>query len=93
MVTIAQQIAQKEDEIARLKKKLRGIENGQKIILGAMLIKTAQHDPKMRAWVLEEVARSVTREADKKRLEPLLEMLREIPETSRENEEETGTIA
>lgn len=90
MATIEQQIAQKEDELARLRKKSRDLANGQKIILGGMLIHAAEHNTKMRAWLLEEADRTVTREADKKRLAPLLDALRGSP-TTPETEDSTTT--
>ena len=45
-------------------------------ILGGMLLAAARHDPKIRAWVIKEAAKAVTREVDKKRLEPLLDELK-----------------
>jgi hypothetical protein len=41
-----------------------------------MLLQAAKTDPSMKRWVLDNAAKVVTREADKKRLEPLLEQLR-----------------
>jgi hypothetical protein len=52
--------------------------DGQKIILGGMLLAAARHDPKIRAWVIKEAAKAVTREIDKKWLQPLLDELRAI---------------
>ena len=89
MATIEQQIAQKEDELARLRKKSRNLANGQKIILGGMLIHAAGKDAKIRSWLLEEAEESITREADKKRLAPLLDALRGTPESQRPGGEET----
>lgn len=54
------------------------LENGQKIILGGMLLAAARHDPKIRAWVIKEVDKAVTRDIDKKRLDPLLDELRAL---------------
>ena len=89
MATIEQQIAQKEDELARLRKKSRELENGQKIILGGMLIRAARENAKIRTWLLGEAEKSITREADKKRLAPLLDFLRLTPEAKPESGEET----
>ena len=74
--TIEQQIAEAEARLARLRTQSRQLENGQKIILGGMLIASARHDPKMRAWVIKEAEKAVTRDVDKKRLQPLLDELR-----------------
>jgi hypothetical protein len=74
--TIEQQIAEAEARLARLRTQSRQLENGQKIILGGMLLAAARHDSKMRAWVIKEAAKAVTRDVDKKRLQPLLDELK-----------------
>jgi len=76
--TIEQQIAEAEARLARLRTQSRQLENGQKIILGGMLLAAARHDPKMRAWVIKEAEKAVTRDVDKKRLQPLLNELKTI---------------
>jgi len=76
-LTIAQKIAQKEAELARLRQQSRKLENGQKIILGGMLLNAAKTDPNIRAWLLNEASK-VYREADRKRLAPLLANLATI---------------
>ena len=70
--TLEQQIAEAEAKLARLRTQSRQLENGQKIILGGMLLAAARHDPKIRVWVIKEAGKAVTRDIDKKRLEPLL---------------------
>jgi len=77
-LTIAQKIAQKEAELARLRQQSRKLENGQKIILGGLLINAAKADPNIRAWLLNEASK-VNREADRKRLAPLLADLANLP--------------
>jgi hypothetical protein len=74
--TLEQQIAEAEARLARLRTQSRQLENGQKIILGGMLLAAARHDPKIRAWVIKEADKAVTREIDQKRLQPLLNELR-----------------
>lgn len=74
-LTIEQKIAQKEAELARLRSKGRALENGQKIILGGMVLTEARKDPKIRQWLLEMAKVTVKREVDMKRLAPLLEEL------------------
>jgi hypothetical protein len=74
-LTIDQKIAQKEAELARLRSKGRSLENGQKIILGGMVLAEAKKDPKIRQWLLEMTKLTVKREVDIKRLTPLLEEL------------------
>ena len=74
--TLEQQIAEAEARLARLRTQSRQLENGQKIILGGMLLAAARHDPKMRAWLIQEAGKAVTRDVDKKRLQPLLDELK-----------------
>ena len=42
--------------------------------LGGMILSATKHDDQIRGWVLEEGAK-LTREADQKRMEPLLKAL------------------
>lgn len=76
--TTAQKIAQLESQLARLREKDRALENGQKIILGGMLLASARTDQRIRQWVITEAAK-ITRPADIKRLAPLLEELKAMP--------------
>lgn len=73
--TIDQKIAEAEAKLARLRKQSRELENGQKIILGGMVLAAARRDARWREWLLKEAAQHVTREADRKRLAPLLDEL------------------
>jgi hypothetical protein len=73
--TLKQQMAEAEAKLARLREKSRQLENGQKIILGGLLLNAAKDDARIREWLLKEAAKAVTREADKKRLAPLLDEL------------------
>lgn len=77
--SIQQKIAQKEAELARLRQRSRALENGQKIILGGLLLNAARHQPRIRQWLLTEAEKAVTREVDKKRLAPLLDELAKLP--------------
>lgn len=76
--TIAQQIAEAEATLARLREQSRELENGQKIILGGMLLSAAKRDAKIRQWLISEASKSVKRPADVKRIAPLLEELRQV---------------
>lgn len=82
-LTPKQQIAQLESQIARLRDKDRRLENGQKIILGGMLLAAARHDPQMAQWIVLEAAKAITRDVDRKRLQPLLGMLVELHKIER----------
>lgn len=77
--TSAQIIAEYEAKIARVKAKDRSLENGQKIISGAVVIHAARQNPKIRKWFVEELDKTVTRKADRTRIEPLLVELRAMP--------------
>lgn len=83
-----QKIAEAEARLARLREESRKKKNSQKILLGGMLINAARKNPKIRQWLLEEAERSITRDVDKKRLEPLLDTLRSTPESQPENRAE-----
>lgn len=75
-----QKIASLEAKIARIREKDRKRENGQKIILGAMLLNEARQEPRIRKWLIDTATRTVTRKADVSRLQPLLDELRELGE-------------
>lgn len=76
--TINQKIAEAEAKLARLHQQSRQLENGQKIILGGMLLNVARKDQKIREWLINEADKSITREADKNRIAPLIEELKQI---------------
>jgi hypothetical protein len=76
--TLEQKIAALDAKIARLRHQSRQLETGQKIILGGMLINAARENHRIREWLLEEANKVVTREADKKRLAPLLDDLNKL---------------
>jgi len=75
-LTTSQKIAQLEDKIARLRKQDRALENGQKIVIGGMMIALAKKDPKAAQRLIELIEQNVTRDIDKKRIEPLIEELK-----------------
>lgn len=73
--TLEQKIAAIDAQIARLRTQDRKLETGQKIVLGGMLLNAARQNESVRAWLIQEANRSITRHVDKKRLAPLLEEL------------------
>jgi hypothetical protein len=77
--TLEQKIAETEARLAQLRNRSRQLENGQKIILGGLLLNAARNEPRIRKWLLEAAGKSVTREVDRKRLEPLLAELAALP--------------
>ena len=74
-LTIEQKIAQKEAELARLRNQSRALENGQKIILGGMLLAEARKDAKIRQWLLSMVQAPVKRDVYQRRRAPLIDEL------------------
>jgi len=48
-------------------------------VLGGLLLNAARHQPRIRKWLLDEAANTVTRDADKARLAPLLAELAAMP--------------
>lgn len=77
-LTLEQKIAATEARLARLRNQSRALENGQKIILGGLVLKAARTDPTIRKWLLGQAASHVHREADKARLAPLVAELEAI---------------
>ncbi|WP_080962834.1 hypothetical protein, partial [Pseudomonas lundensis] len=72
---------QKEAELARLRNQSRELENGQKIILGGMLLAEARKDAKIRQWLLSMVQATVKRDVDQRRLAPLIDELAALDKT------------
>lgn len=68
MATLEQQIAQKQDELARLKEKAQKQENAQKIVLGGMVLAVARKNPQFAQSLLAMIDKEVNRDTDKKRL-------------------------
>lgn len=85
MATLEQQIAQKQDELARLKEKARKLENGQKIIIGGMMLAMAKDNPTVSKKLLEWINQEVTRKTDLKRLENIIDELKETAQQSDNN--------
>lgn len=81
-LTIEQKIAQKEAELARLRNQSRALENGQKIILGGMLLAEARKDAKIRQWLLSMATATVKRDVDQRRLAPLIAELAALDKPS-----------
>lgn len=75
-LTLEQKIAQKEAEIARLKQQARKKENGQKIVIGGLMLSVAQDDPKFAQQLLRYIEERVTRKTDLNRLDDVIEELK-----------------
>lgn len=91
MKTTAQLIAEREADLARLKAKENQLANGQKIILGGMLLSLAKKDTNLANTVLGWIGDNVKRKEDKKRLEPVIAELEEIILNS--NTAKNGAVA
>lgn len=78
MATLEQQIAQKQDELARLKEKAQKQENAQKIVIGGMVLSVARKNPQFAQNLLSMIDREVNRDTDKKRLESVIGELQEF---------------
>lgn len=81
MADIKQKIAQKEAELARLKEKERKLENGQKIIIGGMMLSMAKDNPQVANKLLEWIDKEVTRKTDLDRLAGVIKQLQEMANT------------
>lgn len=82
MATLEQQIAQKQDELNRLKEKAQKQENAQKIILGGMLLSVARKNNDVARMVLDMINKEVNRDTDKKRLESVVNELQIVANQS-----------
>ena len=78
MLTIEQKLAKNEAERNRLMAKKNSLENGQKIIIGGMFLSLAKTNTGIAKFILENANNHVTRPADIKRIEPLLDELRQV---------------
>ena len=64
------------DKADRLKIQIDKQLNGQKFVLGGMLMKIAEEDPSRIPQLLTDIEKYVTRKADISRLEPFKEEIR-----------------
>lgn len=73
--SIEQKIAQKEAEIARLKDQARKKENGQKIIIGGLMLSVAKDDSRVAKQLLQLIENRITRKTDLDRLDNIIDEL------------------
>ena len=78
MATLEQQLAHKPDELNRLKEKAKTLENGQKIVLGGMVLSVARKNPQFARQLLNMIGNEINRDTDKKRLENIIDELKGI---------------
>lgn len=74
--TLNQKIAQKEQEIANLKAKVRKQETSQKIIIGGMMLALAKNDTRRAQMLIDDIKNNVTRDSDLKKLSSVIDGLR-----------------
>lgn len=77
-LTLEQKIAQKEQEIARLKDQARRKETAQKVVIGGLMLSVAKNDARVAQQLLELIREHITRKADLERLEPVIEQFEEL---------------
>ena len=85
MATLEQKIAQKEDELNRLKEQSRKLENGQKIITGGMYLSIARKDTQRAKTLLEDIKREVTKKTDLDRMKPIIDELEKIVKSDKDS--------
>jgi uncharacterized small protein (DUF1192 family) len=76
--SIKQEIAALEAKIARKREAVRKLSDGQKIIIGGMMLALADKDPAAKKRLVELIEQNVKREADVKRIAPLVEELKRV---------------
>ncbi len=77
-LTLEQKIAKKEKDLALLKERVRKAENGQKIIIGGMMLSIAKKDPIRAKQLLQDIENEVTRKTDLDRLDSVIKELNEV---------------
>lgn len=87
MATLDQKIAQKQDELARLKEQSRKLENGQKIIIGSMMLSLAKKDPSIAKLLLDNINNEVTRKTDLDRLESVMTELKAVIDKANQSQD------
>ena len=70
-----QKIAQKEQEIANLKAKVRKQETSQKIIIGGMMLALAKNDAERAQMLIDDIKNNVTRDSDIRKLSSVIDEL------------------
>lgn len=76
MATLEQQIQAKLNELNALKEKQRKAENQQKIIVGALVLKSCENNTNI-AYQLLNIINNTASDRDKKKLESLISDLKE----------------
>lgn len=72
-LTLEQEIQQLQDKLNRKLDEKRRIDDGQKFVIGGMMLRLAQQDKAVRGSLLDWMNAHITRPADLKRIQPLLD--------------------
>lgn len=78
MLKTDQKIALLQQQINRLKDSKRKEETSRKIIIGGMMMSLAKKDKAICSQLLDLIDKNITREADKKRIQPLIDELKSL---------------
>lgn len=79
--TLEQKRQEALDKANRLQRQIEKQLNGQKFVLGGMLMAIAEHEPDRIPQILADIDKYVTRKADISRLEPFkYELGNDVPE-------------
>ena len=65
-----------KQSLARKREAKKRLDDGQKIIIGGMMLSLAERDESARKRLVELLEKNVTREADVRRIHPIIEKLR-----------------
>ena len=74
--TLEQEIADLQNKLARKQEAQRHLADGQKIIIGGMMLALAHQDDTSRKRLIELLEKHVTRDADLRRITPLIAELK-----------------
>lgn len=76
LLTREQRIAQLEAKLDRERTALQKLADGQKIIVGGMMLALADHDDAARKRLVDLLEKNITRDADLRRIKPLITTLK-----------------
>lgn len=77
-LSINQEIAHLEAKLARMRESKRKLSDGQKVIIGGMMLALAEADPAAKKRLIELLEKNITRPADVRRIAPLVEQLKGV---------------
>ncbi|THG37106.1 hypothetical protein [Sphingomonas olei] len=75
---IEKRLADIQRQATRIEKLQRQQVNGERFVVGALMIAAAKRDPAVRALLIREIENQSMRNIDQRRIAPLLDELREL---------------